>query len=462
MRELNGMQLILWLLIPWLSTRGDGSALTSVGAVAVVTLLTGGLRWAAERRMHGIPLHPLDDMLARAYDAPASVLALTAVSGRVAPTRVRLPGHPLTIAAILFALLSVVPLFTQGSAAERSTSVGLALTELALLWLLAMRIVFQQVSPRRTYRVPARLAVRIDGRPAMTVDVSPSGLGCEGRMEAVPTGSTVPIVIDLDDSSSVSATGSIVSRGRRTGEGPVGMVMHVASADRIGWAAQLLRCAALASDQPLHRKPSGRRTPSTRALPVRILERATAALMALVTAATMLALCLAIGGYRPLIVRSGSMRPTLQVGDVILVEDVRAEQLQPGDVVTVGDPKHRAGTLTHRVVSVVRGGEELVLTTRGDANTGNEAIEIAPETIVGRMVAHVPRLGKLVAWTAEPTVRVVAAVVGATTVTTLLARMRPRRRQHSHASAVANAPMTTASESDGPTPSTTGRRIMGP
>lgn len=51
-------------------------------------------------------------------------------------------------------------------------------------------------------------------------------------------------------------------------------------------------------------------------------------------------------GYKPLIVLSGSMRPTILEGDLIITRQTEAAQLQPGDIVA-----YRLGqvVITHRV-----------------------------------------------------------------------------------------------------------------
>lgn len=91
-------------------------------------------------------------------------------------------------------------------------------------------------------------------------------------------------------------------------------------------------------------------------------------------------------------VLSGSMTPTLNVGDLIVAEVVQPGDLRAGDVVTFRDP---AGDryVTHRVQSVLWRGEIADVVTRGDANEVGEYWSVHDGGTVGRVSLHVPRLG---------------------------------------------------------------------
>jgi signal peptidase len=97
-------------------------------------------------------------------------------------------------------------------------------------------------------------------------------------------------------------------------------------------------------------------------------------------------------GLRPLVVRSGSMEPTIRTGSMVLVRDVPASAIRPGDVVAVERPDRTR--VTHRVVTVEHRGATASLVLRGDANTDPD-----PEPVVvvhaGRLVATAPLLGRV-------------------------------------------------------------------
>lgn len=91
-------------------------------------------------------------------------------------------------------------------------------------------------------------------------------------------------------------------------------------------------------------------------------------------------------GYGASVVLSGSMEPTISVGDLILIRE--EEQYFPEDIVV-----YQVGKLSvvHRVVSI---GPEVVI-TRGDANNGNDE-PFPVELIKGEVFAVVPKIGYIV------------------------------------------------------------------
>jgi signal peptidase I len=76
----------------------------------------------------------------------------------------------------------------------------------------------------------------------------------------------------------------------------------------------------------------------------------------------------ALGLYRTVTVLSGSMRPTFAPGDVILVTPEPARDLRVGQVITYQIPVDGRRVETHRVVRILRAGDEPIVQTRGDAN----------------------------------------------------------------------------------------------
>src|SRR5918992_1512387 len=62
---------------------------------------------------------------------------------------------------------------------------------------------------------------------------------------------------------------------------------------------------------------------------------------------------LVLGGYRPVVVYSGSMEPELGVGSVALVKSVPSASVEVGDVITFADPYQPGRLVTHRVAKAV-------------------------------------------------------------------------------------------------------------
>jgi signal peptidase len=93
-------------------------------------------------------------------------------------------------------------------------------------------------------------------------------------------------------------------------------------------------------------------------------------------------------------VLTGSMRPTLGVGDLVIDQVIRVDQIRAGDIVTYQDSDEDR-SITHRVQSVSPRGDLVDVVTRGDANDVAEYWTASASGKVGRVVLHVPRLGYL-------------------------------------------------------------------
>jgi signal peptidase I len=104
-------------------------------------------------------------------------------------------------------------------------------------------------------------------------------------------------------------------------------------------------------------------------------------------------------GYRLFAVRTGSMAPALGVGDLIIDREVPADSLRPGQLVTFRDPDLGRQLVTHRIVSIQRGGAELRFTSKGDANKTVEHWEAPNGSHLGKTIAHLPWVGR---WLLQP------------------------------------------------------------
>lgn len=102
------------------------------------------------------------------------------------------------------------------------------------------------------------------------------------------------------------------------------------------------------------------------------LGRRIALITAGATAATGAALTLLFAALHvsPLVIVSGSMEPGYPVGTIVYSQQVDADTLETGDIVTT-DRFNGPGTVTHRIVEIEDGADETtVLTLKGDANDG--------------------------------------------------------------------------------------------
>ncbi len=100
----------------------------------------------------------------------------------------------------------------------------------------------------------------------------------------------------------------------------------------------------------------------------------------------------AVTGSTTLTVLSGSMEPTFKPGALLIVQPVKAEEIQVGSILTYRPASDEDILITHRVVSqqVTDAGTSWV--TRGDANGADDA-PIVYEQVRGKVLFAVPYLG---------------------------------------------------------------------
>jgi signal peptidase len=112
-------------------------------------------------------------------------------------------------------------------------------------------------------------------------------------------------------------------------------------------------------------------------------------------------------GFRTLVITSGSMTPTIDVGAAVLSRSVPPLEVRPGDIVTFRDPSLGQRLVTHRVVQMRRTGQTVNFVTKGDANQTTERWSVPVSGRIGRTVVAVPEFGRLLASLTYPLARVV-------------------------------------------------------
>ena len=120
-----------------------------------------------------------------------------------------------------------------------------------------------------------------------------------------------------------------------------------------------------------------------------------AVLAGLIGGFVLLVLAPIVLGWRPYTVLTGSMRPGIQPGDVVMDRPVPISDAHVGDVVTFSDPSRGGVLVTHRIRSIARGPDATNVETRGDANNASERWTIATKDRVGLVVYVLPKVGRL-------------------------------------------------------------------
>jgi signal peptidase len=117
------------------------------------------------------------------------------------------------------------------------------------------------------------------------------------------------------------------------------------------------------------------------------------------------------GGLQLLAVMSGSMEPTINVGGIVGIRPVPANELRVGDVITFANQSAPDVLVTHRIVSVENRDGQSFLTTKGDANDAVDAMAAPATRAVGRVDFSLPWLGFVMMWLSSPLAKVAILAV---------------------------------------------------
>lgn len=98
-------------------------------------------------------------------------------------------------------------------------------------------------------------------------------------------------------------------------------------------------------------------------------------------------------GYAQLVVLSGSMDPTLKVGDLVIIHEEKEYQKQ--DIITF-----RAETVptTHRIIET----KDTGFITKGDANNVEDEGIVTRDQIYGRVIMSIPKVGEIMLFMKQP------------------------------------------------------------
>lgn len=113
--------------------------------------------------------------------------------------------------------------------------------------------------------------------------------------------------------------------------------------------------------------------------------------------AVMALLPMIVPGYTTDSITSGSMMPTLRVGDVVIAVDHDGTDVAPGTVVVYEDPR-KHDLVTHRIVSTNADGSSV---TKGDATAVDDPVPIPMANIRGKARWIVPFVGLPRVWAAQ-------------------------------------------------------------
>lgn len=106
-------------------------------------------------------------------------------------------------------------------------------------------------------------------------------------------------------------------------------------------------------------------------------------------------------GLKPMSVLTGSMRPVLNPGDLIIVGDTKASSIETNDIITYR-MGHNHALITHRVVEVFYEDDVIKFRTKGDANNTEDLKSVSESQLIGKMILKIPYAGYIAQFVRTP------------------------------------------------------------
>ena len=100
-------------------------------------------------------------------------------------------------------------------------------------------------------------------------------------------------------------------------------------------------------------------------------------------------------GFRIYMVMTGSMEPTYNIGDMIIIRETKIEDIKVNDVITytIEDEKN---TITHRISEIIEQDGEKVYITKGDNNNSNDTDSVSYNQIRGVVLFKISKMGTII------------------------------------------------------------------
>ena len=110
-------------------------------------------------------------------------------------------------------------------------------------------------------------------------------------------------------------------------------------------------------------------------------------------------------GIKTYVIVSGSMEPTIHIGDVVVAKNVKDNELQVGDIICF---RHGQTVITHRISEVIEENNEIEYKTKGDNNNVEDEKYISEINIEGTVKATIPKVGKASSYIREHMIIIIA------------------------------------------------------
>lgn len=97
-------------------------------------------------------------------------------------------------------------------------------------------------------------------------------------------------------------------------------------------------------------------------------------------------------GIKTYVIISGSMKPELKIGDVVVAKNTREEDLKVGDIICF---RQGEAVITHRISEIIKTDDTTEYRTKGDNNNAEDSGTITSKLIEGKVIKKIPNVGNL-------------------------------------------------------------------
>lgn len=115
-----------------------------------------------------------------------------------------------------------------------------------------------------------------------------------------------------------------------------------------------------------------------------------------------------IFGYKAFVISSGSMEPTLNIGDIVIIKETKQEQISKGNIITFRKDGYN---ITHRINDIIEKDGEKYYQTKGDKNTTTDMDLVKYEEIEGVYVFKIDKIGSIITYAQNTTTIIIIICV---------------------------------------------------
>ena len=102
-----------------------------------------------------------------------------------------------------------------------------------------------------------------------------------------------------------------------------------------------------------------------------------------------------IFGFKQYMVLTGSMEPNYNKGDLIIVKEVKRNEINVGDVITFSNG-NGAETTTHRIINIINDDGKVQYETKGDNNDSPDSELVSYNQVQGKIIFKISKIGMII------------------------------------------------------------------